>query len=244
MSSRIEQMIDDIEGYIESCKYAAFSSTKIIVEKEELGELLAELRAKTPEEIKRYQKIISHKEDILSNAQDKAQQILQQVEAQSAELISEHQIMQQAYQQANEVVELATKQAQEILDTATNEANSLRMNAVIYMDEQLSNIQKILSGSLSDTRARNEGMIASLQGYLNVINSNRAEIAPMMGKEESKSRASEPEEKPEASGTEPQPAKSSPDNSKDDQPEGFSEVDVEDQESILGSTEEKDNSED
>lgn len=47
MSSRIEQLIDEIEEYIENCKYQALSNTKIIVNKEEIDELLRELRMKT-----------------------------------------------------------------------------------------------------------------------------------------------------------------------------------------------------
>ena len=62
MSSRMEQIIEEIEEYISSCKYAALSSNKILVNKEELEELIQELRTKTPEEIKRYQKIISNKD--------------------------------------------------------------------------------------------------------------------------------------------------------------------------------------
>ena len=58
MSSRIEQIIEEIEEYVESCKYQPLSTTKIVVNKEELEELLRELRLKTPDEIKRYQKII------------------------------------------------------------------------------------------------------------------------------------------------------------------------------------------
>ena len=41
------------------------STTKIVVNKEEIEELLRELRLKTPDEIKRYQKIISNKDAIL-----------------------------------------------------------------------------------------------------------------------------------------------------------------------------------
>ena len=70
MSSRIEQLIDEIEEYIDGCKYQTFSDTKIIVNKEEIDELLRELRMKTPDEIKRYQKIISNKEAILADASD------------------------------------------------------------------------------------------------------------------------------------------------------------------------------
>ena len=39
MSSRIEQLIDEIEEYIDNCKPQAFSSTKIIVNKDEIDEL-------------------------------------------------------------------------------------------------------------------------------------------------------------------------------------------------------------
>ena len=64
-SSRIEQIIEEIEEFVESCRYQPLSTTKIVVNKEELEELLRELRLKTPDEIKRYQKIISNKDAIL-----------------------------------------------------------------------------------------------------------------------------------------------------------------------------------
>ena len=57
MSSRIEQIIEEIEEYIDSCKFQPLSTTKIIVNKDQMDELLRELRMKTPDEIKRYQKI-------------------------------------------------------------------------------------------------------------------------------------------------------------------------------------------
>ena len=108
MSSRMEQIIEEIEEYIDSCKFQPLSSTKILVNKEELEELLTELRMKTPEEIKRYQKIISNKEAILADAQAKADAIIAQAQVQTTELVNEHQIMQQAYAQANEIVTAAT----------------------------------------------------------------------------------------------------------------------------------------
>ena len=53
MSSRIEDVISEIEEYIDSCKPSAFSSTKIVVNRDEIDSLLEELRSKTPDEIKR-----------------------------------------------------------------------------------------------------------------------------------------------------------------------------------------------
>ena len=83
MASKIEQIIEEIEEYLNSCKFQPLSSTKIIVNKETMEELIAELRDRTPEEIKRYQKIISNKEAILADAQAKADQIIQQAQIQT-----------------------------------------------------------------------------------------------------------------------------------------------------------------
>ena len=161
MSSKMEQIIEEIEEYIDGCKFQPLSSTKIIVNKEELEELIAELRAKTPEEVKRYQKIISNKEAILADAQAKADQIIAQ-----------------AHAQANEVVMIATKQAQEILDNATNEANSLRVSAMGYADDQLHEIEEVLSNSIETSQARYDSLISSLQGFLDVVTKNRAQLFP------------------------------------------------------------------
>ena len=58
MSSRIEQIIEEIEEYIDrDCKFQPLSTTKIIVNKEHLEELLRELRLKTPDEIKRIRRL-------------------------------------------------------------------------------------------------------------------------------------------------------------------------------------------
>ena len=148
MSSRIEQIIDEIEDYIENCKYQPLSNTKIVVNKDELEDLLSELRRKTPDEIKRYQKVFSNQERILADAQAKADAIIAQAEVQTTALISEHQIMQQAYAQANEVVLIATNQAQEILDNATNDANNIRYGAIQYTDNVLKSLEDIIGNAI------------------------------------------------------------------------------------------------
>lgn len=198
MSSKMEQIIEEIEEYIDSCKFQPLSSTKILVNKEELEELLTELRMRTPEEIKRYQKIISNKEAILADAQAKADAIIAQAQVQTNELVSEHQIMQQAYAQANEVVMIATKQAQEILDNATNEANGIRMGAVSYTDEQLKGIEDILTHSIDTSKARYEHLIGSLQEYLDIVSRNRAELF----QSEEEAEEQQPEQVENAQGTE------------------------------------------
>lgn len=51
--SKIEQIITEIEEYIDNCKFQPLSTSKIIVNKDEIDELLAELRLRTPDEIKK-----------------------------------------------------------------------------------------------------------------------------------------------------------------------------------------------
>lgn len=178
MNNKIEQIIGEIEDYIESCKYQSFSNTKIIVNKDELEDLLSELRRKTPDEIKRYQRMISNKEAILADAQAKADAIIAQAEVQTTELISEHQIMQQAYAQANEVVMLATNQAQEIIDNATADANNIRLGAIQYTDNVLKSLEDIIGHAIETTKARSDNLISSLQGCYDIVISNRSELAP------------------------------------------------------------------
>ena len=178
MASRIEQIIEEIEEYIDGCKYQALSSSKIIVNKDELEELLNELRSKTPEEIKRYQKIISNKEAILNDARAKAEALINDATIHTNELINEHEIMQQAYAQANEVVTMATKQAQDILDNATIEANNMRSAAMQYTDGILANVENLLTQTMKTTQDHYDSFISSLNQYNDVVNANRVELNP------------------------------------------------------------------
>lgn len=179
MSSRIEQLIDEIEEYIESCKPKFMSNTEIIVNKDEMDELLRELRMKTPDEIKRYQKVISNKEAILNDARAKAEALINEATIHTNELINEHEIMQQAYAQANEVVTMASRQAQDILDNATIEANNLRAAAMQYMDDVLAHLENIIASSTQSAMSNYDSLIGSLNQYRDVIQSNRNELHPV-----------------------------------------------------------------
>ena len=179
MSSRIEQLIDELEEYIESCKPKFMSNSEIIVNKDEIDELLRELRMKTPDEIKRYQKIISNKGAILNDGRAKAEALINETNVKTNELISEHEIMQQAYAQANEVVSMASKQAQDILDKATMEANELKMQAARYTEGQLADLENLILSAIQSASCHYEGLLGSLNQYKEVIQSNRQALQPM-----------------------------------------------------------------
>lgn len=178
MSSRIEQIIEEIEEYVDSCKFQPLSTTKIVVNKEEMEELLRELRLKTPDEIKRYQKIISNKDAILEDAQARADAIIADAQAKAQELVTQHEIMQKAYAQANETVNEANRTAQQILDSATEDANGIRLSAITYTDDLMANIGSVVTQTLEDAGGRYKVFMETLQSCLDVVNQNRQELAP------------------------------------------------------------------
>ena len=154
------------------------SNSEIIVNKDEIDELLRELRMRTPEEIKRYQKIISNKEAILNDARAKAQALIDEATVHTNELISEHEIMQQAYAQANGIVATAARQAQDILDKATIEANELRTQAARYTEDRLADLNSIVSTAIQSTTSDYDRLIGSLGQYRDLIQSNLRALHP------------------------------------------------------------------
>lgn len=56
--SKIEQIITEIEEYIDNCKFQPLSTSKIIVNKDDIDELLAELRLRTPDEIRSIRRLL------------------------------------------------------------------------------------------------------------------------------------------------------------------------------------------
>lgn len=175
--SRIEQLIEEIEEYIDGCKFQPLSNTKILVNKEELEELLVELRLRIPDEIKKYQKIISNQDVILGEARAQADAMIQEANAHTNELVNEHEIMQRAYAAANQVVEDANMQAQQIVDAAANDAYNIRQNAIQYTDDMLNSLQNIIGHSMEGAQGRFDAFLSSMQSSYDIVTTNRNELS-------------------------------------------------------------------
>ncbi len=175
-TSRIEESIDQILDYIDGCKFQPFSNTKIVVDREEMGAMLEELRRRTPEEIRHYQQIIANKDEILNDARKKAEQLINDATVHTNELINEHAIMQQAYTQANEMVQLSSRQASEILNQANAEAGDYRASAVEYMDGLLSELEDLTRRTMDYAQSAHRDYIGTMQNYLQTIQNNRREL--------------------------------------------------------------------
>ena len=92
--NRIEQIIGEIEDFMEDCKSYPLSNSKIIVQKEELAEKLVELRMSIPDEVKQCQKIVSNQNAILSDAKARADGIISEANRMKDQMVDEHEIMQ------------------------------------------------------------------------------------------------------------------------------------------------------
>ncbi len=175
-ASRIEQLIEDIYEFVESCRMQPLSSTKVIVPKDELYDLLDELRLRTPDEIKRYQKIISNRDAIIADAENKAEAILVQTREKAKELLNEHEIMQQAYYEANEMIMQASQEAERLRREAQEEADQIRTGALVYSNDVLAEVERVVAAAYDSALSKYDGFIGTLKNSLEIISHNKREL--------------------------------------------------------------------
>lgn len=198
--NKIEEIISEIEDYVHNCKSKMFSGSDIIVNREEMEGMLTELRKRTPEEIKHYQKIIAQKEAIIADANASAhamlddakrqvQALLEQAAQEHNQMISEHEIYLRAQARADEQVNMAMNQAQGIVDRATMEANALKDAANRYMEDVLVHLAKIIATAsqsananytktMQSTEDSFRKLMNSLGEYDNIIQTNIRQLHP------------------------------------------------------------------
>lgn len=193
-ANRIEQLIEDIYEFVESCKMQPLSQTKVIVPKDELYDLLDELRLRTPDEIKRYQKIIANRDAIIADAEEKANAIQADAKEKAKNLVNDNEIMQQAYYQANEMVSNANAQADSILRSANEDAEQIRSGALAYANEILSDVEKILANAYDSARVKSDALVSSLKTNLDIVVNNKKELSESLSPA---NNASEMEEDPQ-----------------------------------------------
>ena len=176
MANRIEQVIGDIEEYIDGCKMAAFSNTKIIVDRPQIEEYLDELRQYTPEEVKKYQRMLNNRDKIISDAKQKAQDIEERAQTYADKLVSENNITKMAYDKATEILNDANAQAKAIIEQANNDATTIRTGAFSYTNEMLRNVLSIISGSVDDAQEKYRALISSLSQHQAIVSNNLREL--------------------------------------------------------------------
>ena len=197
--SKIEQIIGEMEEYIDSCRFQPLSNTKIIVNKDEIDAYLDDLRQNIPDEVRKYQRIIANRDAILRDAQDKADEMIKKANEMTSTLVSEHEIMQQAFREANIVIDDATAQANLILENATAEANDIRVSAIQYTDDSLNSIQTILNTAIEGLTVKYDGVMRSLESSLDVATKDRQSLRDFFSRSQNELEEESAQQEPDAS---------------------------------------------
>jgi hypothetical protein len=109
-------------------------STSILINREEALELVQEMRAALPEEIKQARWVVKDREQLLTKARKDAEGIIQQA------LEEQHRMASQ-----EEVVKASMREAERLLDEARGEASQIRHEAEDYMDQKLAAFEATLT---------------------------------------------------------------------------------------------------
>ena len=106
-------LLETLEEILETTRNLPFSS-KGIVDKEEMLDLIKEIRLKLPDELKQAKWVKEERQRILVEAQKEADGIVKEAENRIIAMIDEHEITRKAYDQKTEIIETANEMSREI----------------------------------------------------------------------------------------------------------------------------------
>ncbi len=172
----VEEMIEEIEVFVQNCKFQPLSSNKIIVPKDELDRMLNELKLKLPSEIERCKKIMRNKEAILASARTRSDAIISESVNEANRLVDSHHITELANARANEILESARAEAQQIVDDATAEATDVRLGAMMYTKQKISDFREFLQSTLDAENENFRNLVDSLENGVYTLDSNLNEV--------------------------------------------------------------------
>lgn len=142
-------LIDEIEDIVETASSLPLTS-KVLVQKEELLDIISELRIKLPDEIKQAAWIKEERERIISEANKDAEQIIKETRLKLEELVSKE-----------EVLKEANERAKDLMNKAQIASTNLKRSSLEYSDKLLMNAQE------------------NLKDMITTLNENRTELRKM-----------------------------------------------------------------
>ena len=169
-------MIEEIEVFIDGCKYQPLSNNKIVVPKDELDRMLSELKLKLPSEIERCKKIMRNKEAILASARTRSDAIISESVNEANRLVETNHITELANSRANEILDSARAEAQQILVDAKAEATEVRMGAMLYTKDKITSIKDFMKSTLESEKENYRNLIDSLENGLVTLDTNLNEV--------------------------------------------------------------------
>lgn len=141
----IEQIMNELEEKIDGCRTIPFWG-KGIIDKEELLDMLQDMRNKFPEELRQAKWVKEERQRIINDAQKEAAAMIKSTEEKIAAMVNEHDITQQAYSKANQII-----------DSAQQNSREIRLGANQYADDVLRALEEELIKTADAIRANRNG---------------------------------------------------------------------------------------
>src|ERR671922_2458217 len=97
-------LIDKLDDLVHNAKAVPLTD-QVRIDREEIYDILDQMRATIPEEIKQARWIVKERQEMLAEAKREAERIVKEARDEQARLIGEEEIVKQAERQAEEIVE-------------------------------------------------------------------------------------------------------------------------------------------
>ena len=139
------QIIEQILNEIAEARSVPLSRDGALVNRQEMINLLNELKKKLPEDILQANHLLDNKEAVIEEGRMAGQVLIEQARAEANRLISQ-----------TEIVQSATQRAQDILQQVDQELNSMRNETDEYIDARLANFEITLNRTFLAVRRGRE----------------------------------------------------------------------------------------
>lgn len=136
----IYRVIDRLEAYVKEGTLLPFR--RRILSEEKLIELIEKMRATLPEEVGRAKMIAKDKDRMLREAQERAQEIVSEASQHHAQMVDNHEIVQQARTTADVLLHDAEERAKKIRDGADQYAATVLMDLQNRLSVALASVRK------------------------------------------------------------------------------------------------------
>ncbi len=141
MANDINRLIDMIYERIEEAKAPALKRGMSIVDRDELLDLLDELRAQLPAEIKRSQELLAAREKFVEDAKRDVERMMRQADLEAKTKISESEVMYAARERARQIVTRAEERSRQLYQVANE-----------YAEDALARTEEAVQAALDEVK--------------------------------------------------------------------------------------------
>ena len=129
-------LLEALEDMLDKSRGIPFSS-KCIVNKEEILDIIRDIRLKLPDELKQAKWIKEERQRILVQAQNEADEIIKEAENRIISMIDEHEITKKAYEKKVEIIETANEMSRKIKSGTEEYADNVLAGIEVALEDAL-----------------------------------------------------------------------------------------------------------